>query len=466
MPLGWRSPWDKKKPNIPQQRFLKAAFRPCKGIAITHMIGGRDVSKTTSMMLALVHSAMKVNPGLLHLWTEPTFDDCTKVFLAEWEQYVPDSWYHHNASKRIIYLRNEHTRPTPILYRGRDVSNQNRTHGRGPNLAALFFDELRQDPTDKEWRASLPMVRHPRAKHLMICTGSTPIDNWYRGVVERGVEDGRAVMIHGTSWDNPHISRDVISDMVAGLDEQWIRQEHYGEWVQLTGRVWEMALVTKDPKNHKYDWPAGNMHPHRFDPSLPFTLSVDFGVRSAWLIWQTVPASRMPGSPLVDVCVGQYTPNFGDTEMIALQVQSDFGIPSRVVCGADANTSYDWQGKRTSMFIMRNIGWDCSIRPITGFSAAKTTQLAVTRGQLQNGSGQRTLCVSKHLITKHPNNRGIIEVLNNDSWPKKEKAGELLPKDKDDGPGYEDTRDAMQYFEIDAHPPRGKSGIGRMHTGA
>jgi hypothetical protein len=254
--------------------------------------------------------------------------------------------------------------------------------------------------------------------------------------------------------------------MVAGLDKQWIEQEHYGKWVQLTGRIWDMALVTKDPEDHRYDWPSGNMHPHKFDPSLPFTLSVDFGVRSAWLIWQTVPASRMPGSPLVDVCVGQYTPNFGDTEMIALQVQSDFGIPSRVVCGADANTSYNWQGNRTSMFIMRNIGWDCPIRPITGFSAAKPTQLAVTRGQILNGSGKRTLCVSKHLITKHPNNRGIIEVLNNDSWPKKEKAGELLPKDKDDGPGYEDIRDAMQYFEIDAHSPRGKSGIGRMHTGA
>lgn len=450
MQFGWRSPWDSEKPVVPQQEFLRAVFRPSNGLAITHLIGGRGVSKTTSMMMALLESALNVNPGLPHLWSAPTVDDCTTNFLMRWAEHVPSELYDHELSKRRIWLKNRHGPPTPIFYRGRDIANQKKEKGRGPDLAAVFFDELRQDPTDKEWKVILPSVRHPKAKKRIVCTGSTPLKNWYYDVVKDGVEKGHAVEVNGTSWDNPHQDENDIEIQMGNCDRQWARQEHWGEWITLGSQAWDNANLIDD-------WPIGNMHPHRFDPSLPFTIACDLGVRSGWLIIQHIHGhAGLPTSPMVDVVVGEYTPNDGDTEKVARAIEVDYGTPAKIICGADVNTRNIVNGQ-TAAAMFRNLGWVCPIIPIKGDMALKEPQYRATKRCLENVRGERTLCISRHLKTHEPHHRGIKEVLSIDAWPENSpRSGEFLPKDKaNGGRGLEDIRDAMMYGMSALHPIRG-----------
>lgn len=449
--LGYRSPWDKDKPSPFQQKFLTAAFRPVPPgeIAVTHGVGGRGVAKTSTMIMALMQSGYHVNPGLRHEFSEPTYRDIVKTFLPEWQENIPSELYTLNKSEHIIYLKNRLGSVTPIFYDGRDAYNGNKDPGRGPNLAAMFLDECRQDPTDKAWKAMVPSVRHRDAKHLMICTGSTPLMNWYYRVVKAGVESGRAAEIHGTSWDNPYNPRGTIEESLANCDRVWARQEHYGEWVSLSDRAWDNA-------NLEDNWPEGNMHPHRWDPSLPYVLACDLGVRSGWLIIQTVPGhSALINSPVVDVVVAEYTPNHGDTQRVARDIHATYGEPMKVIVGADVNTRSITDGS-TSALMFRNMGWGCPIVPVKGAIAAKDIQFQAVRACLENSLGNRTLCISRKLMSYEPHNRGIVDVLNLDAWPDGVvRSGQFLPKDKQtNGPGLEDIRDAMMYWAVVQHPVR------------
>jgi hypothetical protein len=460
--LGWNSPWDSERPHRRQQEFLRAAFRGGNGITITHMIGGRGVSKTTSMMMALLESAVNRNQGLPHLWSAPTVDDCTMNFLQRWEEYVPPDLYSQEKAKRIIWVRNSKGSSTPIYYRGRDISNQKKEKGRGPEWAFVAFDELRQDPTDKEWKVILPSVRHPKAKQLIVVTGSTPIKNWFYHMVKSTVESGAAIEINGTSWDNPYQDGKNIEIQMADCDPLWARQEHYGEWISLGSQVWYNANLDQT-KN----WPHSNWHPHTFDRSLPFTVGCDLGVRSGWIIWQHV--SGYPGmmdSQTVDVAVAEFTPNDGDTEKVTAEITAEYGFPMRVICGSDLDTRSITNGQ-TSAMIFRDAGWLCSIVPVRGKLAAKDLQYLATKRCLENALHQRTMCISRGIMTHEPHHRGIVDVLNLDSWPEKcPRSGEFLPKDKSSGgPGLEDIRDAMMYSMTYLHPIRG-NGAGLMRRDA
>lgn len=450
MQLGYRSPWDKDKPSPFQQKFLTAAFRPVPPgeIAVTHGVGGRGVAKTSSLIMVALHSAYHVNPGLAHLWSAPTADDCTTNFLVKWQRYIPQEMYDLKRGDRVIYVYNPTGTPTPIFYRGRDISNQGKER-RGQDWAAILVDEPRQDPTDKEWRAMLPSLRDPDANHLMLCTASTPRMNWYYDVVMDGVNAGRAVEIRGTSWDNPFNSRGAIDESMAHCDDLWARQEHYGEWVSLSNLAWDNA-------NLNNNWPEGNMHPHGWDPSLEYILACDLGVRSGWLLIQTVPGhSALINSPVVDVVVAQYTPNHGNSQAVARDIHAAYGEPKKIIVGNDVNTRSITDGG-TSSLMFRNMGWSCPIVPVSGKIAAKDTQFYALRACLKNALGHRTLCISRKLITYEPNHRGIEEVLRRDSWPDGVvRSGQFLPKDKQSGGvGLEDIRDAMMYWAVVQHPVR------------
>jgi len=445
--LGWLSPFGPSKVNPAQASFLKAAFRPQNGVCVTHLRGGRGVGKTSGMMLALLESALNVNPGLPHCWSGPTYDSVRKSFLQKWYENVPKDLYTIIEGKHVIYLKNAHGEPTPIYFEGRN-SRSNYEGARSEEWACLCYDEPRQDRTSALWLSAFPTVRHPRAKKLLLLTGSTPIMSWWSGAVQNTIDRG-AVEVVGSSYDNPHLDREGVEQFEAQLDKNLAAQEVWGQWVTLGNQIWD-GFVDED-------WPLGNRHPHRYDPSLPYIVAADLGVWGAWLIIQTVRGyGAMGNSPWVDVVVGEYTTKDGNSEAIARRIFADYGKqPSKVITGSDVNTREIVTG-HTTRRVLQGIGWTCPIIAVDGPRADKDLQYNSARHCLTTINGQRTFCISKHLVSHERTDRGILDVMFRDAWPDKgSRQGSFLPKDKGTGLGLEDSRDAFLYYAIVQHPLKG-----------
>jgi hypothetical protein len=92
----------------------------------------------------------------------------------------------------------------------------------------------------------------------------------------------------------------------------------------------------------------------------------------------------------------------------------------------------------------------------TGFLSDKMLQYDRASWCIEDTQGIRRFCVSANLKSHdQETGRGILECMRMDAWPEKTpKLGSYLPKDKNDGLGLEDIRDAFQYGMILLHPPR------------
>jgi hypothetical protein len=457
--MAFTSPWDGEKPNVKQQKFLDLLLRSPldeDDKIVVHYVGGRGSAKTASLLMGLVESAHNINSGLLHLWTSPTVKDVYDTFIPMWTENVPARRWKLNKSKNILFYNNGRD-ITQINLRGRDVFNsQKDAFSRGPNYAAAFFDEPCIDKTNAAWLTMYPSVRHPEARRLMIGTGSTPKLGWYHELVVNGVEDGRSYAVYGESFDNPHVKRKVVERFLAELDPKRAEQEVYARWVALGNQIWDNANLLED-------WPNGNLHEHEWNRGIPFTLSLDLGARSGWIIIQTIEAFY--GGPNIDVAVAQYTPNHGDTESVARDILANYGQPMRVIMGADANTGAYMTDGRTATQLMRNLGIMCPIRPVSPGSVyyGKDIQYWSAKRTIGNHYGNRIFCISKkirtHMNESNVPNRGIREVLSQDTWPEKSnRSGSYLPKGSDDPIGLEHIRDAFLYFSVDVHPVRGFGG--------
>jgi hypothetical protein len=161
---------------------------------------------------------------------------------------------------------------------------------------------------------------------------------------------------------------------------------------------------------------------------------------------------------MVDVIVAQYLPDDGDTESVVRQIDADYGVPQRVLIGADVNTRSLVDGA-TSSFVFRRIWGGLPVVPITGTHADKDLQFQVAKGRLLNVLGQRRCCVSAKLRS-YPERtpRGIRQLWEADQWAsgRQIRVGESLPKDKRSAgkAALEDVRDAWLYGMIGLHPPQ------------
>jgi hypothetical protein len=428
-------------PGHPTQAAFLSIDRSQPGTTRSHYVGGRGSAKTTSGILLALKSAIEWNPGLPGLWTEPTYGLCQRVFLREWAKIVPKELWTYKKSESKIILKNG----SEIDVVSRNVDNPGREISKGPNYAWAIDDEAANKfDADKYWDIDAA-VRHPSARHRFHDTLSTPQMGEYYTLCHSHFHN----QINATSFDNPFLDRDFASSLASSLDPQRARQEIYGEWIALSGRIWDVADATRQ-------WPHGNLHPHTWQPSRPYILGCDLGVQSAWLIIQQVtePGMREP----IDVIVAEYLPNDGDTQSVLRQIHADYGMPSRVFVGADVNTRSLVDGG-TAAYAMRRQWGGLPVIPITGTIANKDLQYQISKGRLLNAQGQRRCCVSSGLRTYPERSpRGIRALWQADQWPsgRQIRVGELLPKDKRTAgkAALEDVRDAWLYAMIGMHPPQ------------
>lgn len=429
--------------------FLRAVLnRRIPGLNIVHAVAGRGSGKTYQSLVGFAHLAfMEEYRGAPFVFSESTDSEIDGIFWPKWRRLVPGEgtlWRagaDGKSSNRKVSILNG----AEIHLRGR-LSTSGREPFRGPDWIAAMFDEPAQDPTDKAWKTLLPGMRGNFKGQKIVITAGTPIlGSWYQQVVQG---EGHDPVFYATSFDNPIADREAIERVAKDLSPEEYEQEILGKWVPLGGRAWANAVLDRD-------WPEGNMHPHVWDPSMPFTLSCDIGNQSSWQIWQHPAIYDDWGRPAgyLDVLVAQYTPNHGNTEQITCDITTSFGKPTHVIVGADVNTDNSATGE-SSRLVMQSAGWDCTVVWPKPPRDQKWVQYIAMNRIILNKRGHRQLCISKGLITKEPNHRGLEIVLKADTWPERSIRGEFLPKDKKKkhGNALEDSRDAALYFSIVMHP--------------
>jgi hypothetical protein len=429
-----------KLPHPKQIELWELGLRSVPGVNIFNAVWGRGTGKTAIAAVFLYHAATTFNRGLPHLWTSPTYRDCLDTFMRTWADVIPPECYTFHKADMMIDI---HDGGGTIDVRSRQIDNTKKEPFRGPTYAGGWLDEPAKDKDDKAWGLILACMRHPRAGQLFLGSSTTPKLGWYHNKI---VDIGQDNVVYATSYDNPYISPDWVDALLDDYTPEFARQEIYAEWISQQSRAWDNADLSKR-------WPDGNLHTHEHDFDKPFILMCDIGVKSAWLVCQWAEdRSRYasigrPRRSDVLVATAEYTPNDGDTDRMVSRIQADYGIPQRVIVGADVNTRSVTDGS-TSATMFASRGWH-NVQPITGHLRDKQMQYMAAKRTLRNARGYRLFCVSEQLKShdKTPRNqRGIIEVLNQDAWPENTiRTGEFLPKDKNTGVGLEDMRDAWMY---------------------
>ena len=441
-------------PHDKQSEFL-ALTGEGTGISTSHFVGGRGSGKTHAGAYKLLISALTYNSTLPHLWTFPSFRDCLDIGLRTWREAIPRAlWEFRRGDMQIVILPNT-SKETIIDMRSRMVDSSGKDPFRGPTYCCALNDEPGKDKSNAAWQLILATLRHPRAARKWCDTTSTPRMGWYYNLVH---QDG-AHAVYATSYDNPYIDRHWVDGLMVDYSSEFARQEIMAEWISQSGRVWDNADLSEM-------WPRGNLHWHRYDPNRPYVLGFDLGVRSGWVIIQTVePVNEygqpVEGHPSVDVIVGEYTPNNEGAQQTLARIEQQFGLPTAICVGADVGTRSVADAGVTPAIVLRNRGWMMPMRVCKNPYASKQLQHMVLSGLWHNAKNQRRLCVSKDLFRGDAQNkRGVVEMVEQDTWPETERSGEYLVKDKKGGGvGLEDIRDALLYWAIMMHPPSGVSRV-------
>lgn len=428
-------------PSPKQWQFLNA-FKPSPKPQIVHWVAGRRGGKTAGLVFQVFRSAFVLNPQFPGAVTFPTGPDIDKIFWPLWKEMIPGYlWSRKRTSRGVEYI--QMLNGTRVYLLSREIRNKNAEPGRGPKYAWLIHDELAKDPNKTAWQTFLPTVEIQKAPCKFIATTSTPKPNWYRRLVKNSEARGDTIL-RSTSWDNPYVDPEVFEGLKDEFDEDYVRQELYAEFVNLSERIWYRWVDSP--------WPDGNIFVGaRFDPDRPWMLACDIGQRSSWLVVQLQQTNTQYP---VYAAVAEYTPNDGDAIKMVDAIRHDYGNPSHIYTGNDTvNTrSYATDGS-TCAYTFRQRGWDCPIHTPRGIAVHKRVQHDQLCGMIVNHRKQRRFTASDNLVSHNRRfQRGILEVIEGDVWPE-EKTADYMPKDKAGGPGFEDTRDAMLYMAVGLNPP-------------
>ena len=418
--LGCYEPHDK------QREFLNLSQRRVDGILYAHAVAGRGGGKTIAGIIWMFLACMTFNRGHRHLWTAPTYRMLTDIMLPAWRDIVPQHLYRYYAAEMKIVFHNG----SEILLRSREHPDRMR----GLTVVGVFHDEIAMDKNRTAWDVAMPCIRHPvgrRAGQLFCATITTPKLGWHQRVVQE--HDG---LIRWTSLDNPWASRDVVEQLEQQYGPALYQQEVLADWIAQHGRIWRNF--------NEADYPAGNIWPGRYNPREGYILACDLGIHSGWLIIQPQKG--------VDVVVAEYTPNAEGAAQTINRIDAEYGMPYKIIVGADVNTRSVGDATQPSLFFRQKWGEGVPIVACTGTRADKSWQHGTLDGRILNTLGDRRFCVSKYLKSHdatQQNQRGILEVMREDQWPDVPRQGEFMPKDGQ----LEHTRDAALYFAICQHPP-------------
>jgi len=437
------SPLDKLRPFAKQMEFLSL---DCSGTDKTynHYVGGRGSSKTTTGVLKCWTALTQWHRGKSGIWTEPTSTLCKDVFLREWRKIVPSDCYKATLNPLTITMCRELGGGT-LDVRSHNADNPNKEIAKGPNYAFGFIDEAAYK-FRPDWFDDIDNAIRDGSRYLFLDTMSTPKLNGYKKLC---FSEGHR-LVKASSFDNPHLPPGWAEKKRSQMGEKRFAQEIMGEWVALTGQIWDN--FSED------EWPAGNIIDYEHDHSKPYYLFFDLGVASsAWLIVQPLGFHELGYDPFphndpVWCVTAQYMPTRdGNASRMLQQIKNEFGTPVRVCCGHDLGRRSDADSATSEYFLANIMG---SVPTITigaeTFLRDKVVQQDTLSYLIHNTKNERRLAISKNLISHDPDERGILQMMREDEWDDgTSRTANYLPKEG----RLEHVRDAILYGAVGAMKP-------------
>lgn len=420
----------------------------------SNFVGGRGCSKSTTGIILLLNTVLDM-PGMSGYWSEPRWPDIEKVFMRHLRNAIPEdsgAWKYFNKSGyRFIRWANGHI--TDLV--SRNVDNPNKRVGLGPNYAYGIDDEL-QDKFDLAKAIDMQnAIRLPGAPYLYHASLATPTMG---GFFDWCHQPG-AINIHATSYENPYISDGAVDSMVAAMDADTAKQEIYGQWVPLSGRIWKNF--------EEKPWPDGNIiEGMEFDHDRPYHMSIDLGgAQSSIQIVQYIDPiheRKMMFKGKLPVVVAEYVPNRELLEDVVNLIEQRYQKPPiKVIVGSDVSSPGTTGHTAGPIFGQR--GWEYGSP--TGRNTSKEVQRQVASSLMLNTLGERRFAVAcnkdQHgryqIIERHygeNKQRGIMHMLRTDTFPEDNSDGTFVKdKNKNGLSALEDCRDAMLYWMIYNHAP-------------
>lgn len=405
-------------------------------------MSGRGGGKTLcAVMLALMICLRE--PGTVGIILSPTYRKLRDVFLKTWVDTVPGEVYKLNRSEMTITLNNG----SHMIMRSRHVDNPSRGRDAHRGVDANWaLDDEAAEGFDGELYANISgCLRRPGKHRFYACCTTPRLNEYYNLATGEGHE-----VIYSSSRDNPHLPDGWVDDLQGTMSAQQAEREIEGRWVALEGLVWSTWSNSM--------WPAGNVHPHKFNPDAPWYLFLDLGVgNGAYLVVQRVAADdlgqRLFPGPVWVVCA-ELMPQHDGSASRALQIlKQHFGNPASVAVGADVNTRSNTDASTPMYFVTQIFGAVHTI-PVSGWYGDKMVQHDKVQYLIMDSAGRRRLCISEGLVSidEDPRKkRGIRELMAQDTYPENAgKAGkQFLEKDG----RLEHVRDALLYGAVGIMQP-------------
>ena len=433
------------QPYPAQVAFLARRGTKATGYTETHLKAGLSAGKTLAEALKAWFSVTKWNPGVPGLITFPEYKYTWQTFLPVWKFLVPERyglWKYHKSEHRISFSFSD----AEIWL----MSRSNPEDFRAFEVAWHIGDEASADkdvlPT---WELIATRVRHKHAREPFHDSVSTPLVGPYTKLIRRP----GAHVIHVTSAHNPYVDRAWLEKQKANFGPEKYKEQILAEEINLRGRAWKGFSDEQ--------WPAGNMHWARFDPTKPWWISADIGLNSSYGIWQTCPAqdkkNRAVWDGNIDVRVAQFQPNGEDTNSTLRRIAAKYTTaPTVFYTGSDTENNREVITGRKAAQIIREIWKQHPPRIVIPSSDDRYKDMQYDRldAAMHSADGRRRLCVSKHMESHNETERGILDVVNMDVFPAKQprRGAFLNDNDSTDPLGLRHCRDEMMYYAVGRYP--------------
>ena len=415
------------------------------GIQRINFHGGRGSGKSIAGVMDMVNVAMVEAPNSRTFWSEQKNEDIDRILITTLEEVVPSGLYKIISKKsgyRFIKWKSGHVTDLLSLY----TDNKKKRPGLGGNVIGGWMDELATGFNQRKVSDIVNSIRQRGAPYYFLSTLSTPLPNGYQAMCE---QEG-AINIKSSSYDNPHLDKGAIDSMVSLMSPDQVKQEIFGEFVPVGGRIWKYFIDDIYPK--------GNLVPGLlFNYNQPWYLSVDLGGNQGSAgIWQEWNGKL--------VLLEEYLTNRMDFNELLDDVIKDkcYGQPSlnkpaMVWIGHDVN-SIGSIIKTTAAMLLSKLDWEWSypVRPNDSKEIQKThfNNLLYRKEVLfsvkSSFDGRYVLNKTVYGVGQK---RSALDVMRNDTYSEKRDA--IFNKDKDVNGVHalEDTRDMMLYAGVLWHTP-------------
>lgn len=419
-----------------QLELLGAALYPDYGrTKILEALCGIGSGKSTAAIF-IAYALMESDSRHRIMFIEPDKNRLDSVFWAEWEAIVPKYKYRVRKNRSEIVFHNGAVLYPRILWvTGNKEQRENAQ--RGPNLSVILHDEAALGFTMEYFHNCLGRLRVDTDVR-MYGLFTTPKPGEYDEIDD--IEE--VIRFKCKTSDNEiNLPPGWVEEMRRIMTPERAARELDAEKVALEGAIW------KDFDGKKYH-PYGNLDAEKFDDRYPYILAGDIGVKSAWLIIQQIGNRESQR----DVIVGQYMPDNGCVKDDLSFIFKKYGQPAKVIWGSDDVTRNKVTGESARFELKRSLEEHgmriVSMQSPDGIYTDKMVQYDALSTLIYHNR----LTLSRDCIVDGNTRRDFLSVMKQDMWPVK--GTNTFNKDKANGKGLEDCRDAALYYAVCMHPIR------------